>query len=164
MSAATTRYLDLLERRLVLLGSLASALAAARTDIVALDIPGLESRIADQEKLCAEIRSLDVQLDRVQNQCTTHAIAPARASDPGSLRCCEVLARLAQAQATVKRLNDEHRALLRRSRRTVTALLNSYRSFAMTYADPADAHAARGAGLPGEGVLAAGFSASEGGL
>jgi uncharacterized coiled-coil protein SlyX len=145
MSADTSRYLDLLERRLALLGSLASALAAARTDVVALDITGLESRIADQEKLCAEIRSLDAHLDRVQQQCATHAVAPAPASDSNSLRCRETLARLAQAQATVKRLNDEHRALLRRSRRTVNALLNSYHSFAMTYANPANPHPSRSA-------------------
>lgn len=157
MSAATTRYLNLLERRLALLGSLASALAAARTDVVALDITGLEARIADQEKLCAEICSLDAHLDRVQQQCATHAVAPVPASDPDSLRCRETLARLALAQAAVKRLNDEHRALLRRSRRTVHALLNSYHSFAMTYANPADLHPPRSAAAP-----ARVFSSAEG--
>ena len=161
MSADAARYLDLLERRLGLLGSLASALTAARTDIVSLDIAGLESRIADQEKLCAEIHSLDTHLDRVQQQCVTHAVAPAPASNPNSARCREILARLAQAQATVKRLNDEHRALLRRSRRTVHALLNSYRSFAMTYANPSDSHASPSAGLSARGPARV-FSSAEG--
>jgi len=161
MSADHTRYLDLLERRLALLGSLASALTAARTDIVALDIAGLESRIADQDKLCAEIRSLDAHLDRVQQQCATHAVAPAPASDPDSLRCREILARLSQAQATVRRLNDEHRALLRRSRRTVHALLNSYHSFAMTYANPSDSRTTSSAPLPSNGAARV-FSSAEG--
>jgi FlgN protein len=143
MSAETTRYLELLEERLALLGSLADALTAARTDIVSLDITGLEARIADQEKLCTKIRSLDSQLDRVQRQCTTHMAPasvqlPGSASDSDAIRRRETLDRLTRVQASVKQLNDEHRALLRRSRRTVSALLNSYRSFAMTYSNPSD--------------------------
>jgi hypothetical protein len=143
MSAETTRYLELLEQRLALLGSLASALTAARTDIVSLDINGLDARIAEQERLCADIRSLDTQLDRVQHQCATH-IVPRTAqtvgaeSDSDSIRRRETLDRLARVQASVKHLNEEHQALLRRSRRTVSALLNSYHSFAMTYSNPSD--------------------------
>jgi hypothetical protein len=44
-------------------------------------------------------------------------------------------------------LNDEHQALLRRSRRTVSALLNSYHSFAMTYSNPSSQSASTGEGL-----------------
>jgi FlgN protein len=149
MSAETTRYLELLEERLALLGSLAAALTAARTDIISLDITGLEARIAEQEKLCTKIRSLDSQLDRVQRQCITH-MAPASVQIPASttdsdvIRRRETLARLTQVQANVKQLNDEHQALLRRSRRTVSALLNSYRTFAMTYSNPSNILASAG--------------------
>ena len=151
MSAETTRYLELLEERLALLGSLATALTAARLDIVSLDIDGLEARISEQDRLCAGIRSLDAQLDRVQLQCSAHLgltspqirEAP---SDPAFIRRRETLDRLTRVQASVKQLNNEHQALLRRSRRTVNVLLNSYHSFAMTYSNPVDEHAIVGEG------------------
>jgi hypothetical protein len=152
VSNETTRYLELLEQRLDLLGSLASALTAARSDIVSLDINGLESRIADQQRLCTEICSLDRQLDRVQRQCATHFAPPQgqgipSASHPDSSRLRETLDRLSRVQATVKRLNAQHQALLRRSRRTVSALLNSYHTFAMTYSNPSNDRVSAGEGL-----------------
>jgi FlgN protein len=143
VSAETARYLELLEERLALLGSLATALTAARLDIVSLDIDGLEARISEQDRLCTEIRALDLQLDRVQQQCTAH-LGPASLQaagappDPAFVRCRETLDRLTRVQATVKQLNNEHQALLRRSRRTVNALLNSYHSFAITYSNPVE--------------------------
>ena len=142
MTEESTRYLQLLERRIALLGSLAEALTAARTNVASLDIDGLEARIAEQERLCGEIRSLDSDLDRVQRQCATQIGAPSSkaiglATHSNSDRLRETLERLSQVQATVKQLNKEHQALLRRSRRTVGALLNSYHSFAMTYSNPA---------------------------
>jgi Mg2+ and Co2+ transporter CorA len=157
VSAETTRYLDLLERRLALLGALADALTAARTDVVALDIDGLHARIGDQERLCAEIRALDAQLNRVQKQCATRAGSiNSASSDADAVRCREIVSRLKDAQASVKRLNDEHRMLLRRSRRTVNALLNSYHSFALTYANPSDPRSARSAGVPAGGFACVG--------
>ncbi len=152
MSAETTKFLELLEERLSLLNSLASALTDARTDIVSLDITSLEARIAQQEKLCAQIRNLDLQLDRVQSQCNKH-LAPAASHllspsiNPNSIRCRETLDRLSRVQANVMQLNDEHQALLRRSRRTVSALLNSYHSFAMTYSNPSHQSVSTGEGL-----------------
>jgi hypothetical protein len=152
VSAETTRFLELLEQRLTLLGSLATALTAARTDIVSLDINGLQARIAEQERLCAEIQTLDSQLDRIQRQCATHigagpSSAVGFAPNGDSSRCRETLDRLNRVQANVKRLNDEHQALLRRSRRTVSALLNSYHSFAMTYANPCDSQPSASGGV-----------------
>lgn len=142
MNAETQQYLELLERRIALLGSLAEALVAARTDIVSLDIDGLESRIKQQERLCMEIRALDPQLDRVQRQCATHlgvaskiSVNSKENSDTNAVSA--TLQRLHEMQASVKKLNDSHQILLRRSRRTVVSLLNSYHSFAMTYSDPA---------------------------
>jgi len=141
VTTETIRFLELLEQRIALLGSLADSLVAARTDVVSLDISGLESRIAHQEHLCNDIRSLDAQLDRVQRQCATHLRIPREiilvpAVDPGAQRLKETLGRLHAAQSSVQRLNDAHQLLLRRSRRTATALLNSMHSFAMIYSDP----------------------------
>jgi hypothetical protein len=137
----TTLFLELLERRITLLGSLADALIAARADVASFDLDGLESRIAAQEHLCGEVRSLDANIDQVQRHRATQISASREsaqtASQPGDLRVRETLDRLRAAQVSVKRLNDAHQHLLRRSRRTVWALLNSYRTFAMTYSDPA---------------------------
>jgi hypothetical protein len=142
MNTEISQYLVLLEQRIGLLGSLASSLAAARTGIVALDINGLEGRIQEQEKLCVNIQSLDAQIDRIQRDCSTQMALTAPSTtlvpllDCGSLRLQETLARLSQIQSVVKKLNTEHQHLLRRSRRTVSALLNSYHSFALTYSEP----------------------------
>jgi hypothetical protein len=56
----------------------------------------------------------------------------------------ETAGRLSEIQSTVKQLNDAHQVLLRRSRRTVGALLNSYHSFAATYSDPSAPRASAG--------------------
>jgi hypothetical protein len=147
VNSETKQYLELLERRIVLLGSLAEALMAARTDVVSLDIDGLESRIAQQERLCVEIRALDPQLDQVQRQCAAHLGLSSRgsastASNADSAQLIGTFERLQKVQATVKELNNAHQALLRRSRRTIGALVNSYRSFAMTYSEPVAPRAA----------------------
>jgi hypothetical protein len=152
VSTEITRDLELLEQRLDLLGSLSAALTAARSDIVSLDISSFESRIADQQRLCVEIGSLDTQLDRVQRQCATHLThsgekAPNSALDSDATRRRETIERLARVQASVQKLNAEHQALLRRSRRTVNALLNSYHTFALTYSNPADHNASAAEGL-----------------
>lgn len=141
MTTDTTRFLELLEQRIALLGSLAESLVAVRSDVVSLDITGLESRISHQEHLCNDIRSLDAQLDRVQRQCATQLRIPretllAPGAHSGAQRLQEILTRLHAAQSTVRQLNEAHQLLLRRSRRTVTALLHSMHSFAMIYSDP----------------------------
>jgi hypothetical protein len=136
----TTRFLELLERRIALLGSLAAALIAARADAVCFDLDGLEHRIADQESLCGEIRSLDADIDQVQCRCAVRlgvSQASTQVVSNGDKRMQETLDRLRAAQASVKKLNDAHQHLLVRSRRTAGALLNSYRTFSMTYSDPA---------------------------
>jgi len=149
MSADTKRYLDLLEQRIVLLGSLADALVSAGASISAFDIDGLEARIAMQQQLCAGISALDSQIDAVQRHCAERVALP-RVNDisltgaPENSPMRQTLARLQAVQSSVKQLNDAHKILLQRSRRTVGALLNTYHTFAMTYADPAAPRAAIG--------------------
>jgi hypothetical protein len=142
VNSETQQYLDLLERRIVLLGNLADALKVSSADVVALDISGLESRIIEQERLCLEIHALGPQLDRVQRQCASQLRGSSSSqgvalASTSSEKIFGAIQRLQKIQETVKHLNDAHQALLRRSRRTVGALLNSYHSFAMTYSDPA---------------------------
>jgi hypothetical protein len=149
LNSEITRFLELLEQRIELLGSLADALVSARSDVVSFDLDGLEARIAKQERLCVEIRSVDVRIDQVQRQCAAqlHPVPgepPTDAVRHDRRRMRETLTRLQEVQASVQRLNDAHQLLLRRSRRTVNALLNSYHSFAMTYSDPSSGHASIG--------------------
>lgn len=148
MTSDATSLLQLIEQRIALLSSLAESFAAARVDIGRLDISGLERRISDQDRLCAQIRSVDSTLDQMQRRCSAYLAVSAGESsltakqDHQKLR--DALARLHSIQSAVKQLNDAHQLLLRRSRRTVNALLQSYESLlndasAGTYADPASA-------------------------
>ncbi|HUL15548.1 MAG TPA: flagellar export chaperone FlgN [Terriglobales bacterium] len=142
MDVESQEILALLERRIALLGSLAEALSTASANAVAFDIDGLEARILQQETLCREIQSLDVRLDRMQLHCVNQASLsgasrsiPSSGADSAALR--DAARRLQEVQGRVKKLNEAHQALLRRSRRTVGALLCSYHSFAMsTYSNP----------------------------
>jgi flagellar biosynthesis/type III secretory pathway chaperone len=137
VNAETSRLLDLLEQRLCLLTSVAEALQAARADVVQLDINGLEERIQTQERLCAEIVSLDRRIDTIQQHCRTRMNHGKSTPEEGvSDRLRETLDRLNRVQMNVKTLNEQHRILLARSRRTVGALLNSWQSFAATYSNP----------------------------
>jgi hypothetical protein len=149
VNAETTRYLELLEQRIALLGLLSYALLAARSNVVSFDLDGLEARIADQERLCVQIRSLDTSIDPLQVRCAAHlglsSGNPAtHTPNQDNLRLRETLHRLQAVQILVKQLNEAHQILLRRSRRTVGALLNSYHSFALTYSDPASVRAPAG--------------------
>lgn len=142
MTDDAKKTLDLLERRIALLGSLAQALSAASASAAAFDIDGLESRICEQERLCAEIGALDARLDRVQRVCAEQVRAGNGSPSLGdrgraTAQLREAAARLQAAQAHVRKLNDAHQALMARSRRTIGALLHSYHSFVMeTYAKP----------------------------
>jgi hypothetical protein len=134
MSKENTTYLELLEQRIELLNTLSASLVAARSAMVAVDIDGLESRIAQQREICVDIQRLDDQMERLQYQCAAHLrMHGGEESLANSAELEDVLLRLHQAQANVKQLNTAHQALLNRSRRTVTALLNSLHTFEGTY-------------------------------
>jgi hypothetical protein len=149
MSDDNITYLELLEQRIELFNSLSASLLAARSAMVAVDIDGLESRIAQQREICGNIEKLDEQIERLQYQCAAHlrmhgGVEPL--ANTAELE--EVLHRLHQAQARVKELNAAHQALLKRSRRTVTALLNSLHTFEGTYRKTAVQQTAISADLP----------------
>ncbi len=147
MTSESTRYLKLLERRLDLLGALSDTLAKSRTDFVSMDLGAMERRIAEQEQFCKQIRSLDADITNAQVRCAqsaglrpcTDAISWSPASG-GDVRQDEqiqiTLGRIAAAQVELKRINDSHQAMLRRSKRTVQVLLNLFNSFAPTYSAP----------------------------
>jgi len=148
VDAESTRYLKLLERRLALLDALATGLKESRNDFVAMDLPAMERCIAEQEQLCGQIRSLDGEISTMQAKCAGRVGMPARAdaiSWPGSpdgdrqsdAQILALLGRISAAQVDLKKLNDAHQAMLRRSRRTVQVLVNLFNSYAPTYSAPA---------------------------
>jgi hypothetical protein len=138
MSEQNAAYLALLEKRIELLHSLSSALLASRSAMAAFDINGLESRIAQQRMLCAEIQVLDQHIECLQYQCAAH-LRPHGAEQivVKSSQLEVALNRLHQAQKAVSDLNKAHQALVARSRRTVSALLNSLHTFEGNYRDAA---------------------------
>jgi flagellar biosynthesis/type III secretory pathway chaperone len=123
--------MELLERRLALLGELAAALKASTDALVGLDIEMIHQSVGNQERLCGEIRSLDRGLDALQRK---WAAGMAERGESGAINA--LLDRVAEAQAEVRQLNQRHAALVRRSRRTLDAMLNFLRSAGPTYADP----------------------------
>jgi len=135
VTTESTRLLRLLERRLDLLGTLTVTLQESRNDFVAMDLSGMVRRVAEQEQLCARIRSLDSEISSVQAQCAGRAGLPDIDVKNGE-QIRVMLARISAAQLELKRANDAHQAMLRRSRRTVQVLLNVFNSFAPTYSAP----------------------------
>jgi len=148
MKSESVRYLGLLERRLALLDSLSKTLAESRGQFISMDLEAIGIRIVEQEQLCAQIRSLDTEITSAQVRCAERAgMRPCRDAiswldlrdgDTGQHEQIRLaLGRIAVAQAELKRLNDAHQAMLRRSRRTVNVLLNLFNSYAPTYGAPA---------------------------
>jgi len=149
MTTANSTYLELLEQRIELLNSLSATLLAARTAMTAFDVDSLEARIAEQQGLCGEIQKLDDRMERLQYQCAAHLrLHGGQETLANTPELEETVHRLHQAQATVKQLNTAHQVLLQRSRRTVTALLNSLHSFEGNYKKAALQQSAAQAGPP----------------
>ena len=126
MNANTTHFVSLLERRTDLLQLLIESLRSVRNAVIAFDVHGLETGIAEQKDLCARIRMLDADIDKQRH-----------GRDETDPRLRGAFERMIAAASLTHQLNHAQRSLLRHSRRTVDALMNSYRIFAITYADPA---------------------------
>jgi hypothetical protein len=139
------QYLALLDKRLLLLEALSSTLLAARADFIALDLDSIHTGLREQERICVQIRALDSDISRTQlkyaklmglpagqNEISWPAAA-AEPEDNVAAKIHNTMLRLAAAQSQLKRVNDTHQALLRRSRRNVQALLNLFQSYAPEY-------------------------------
>lgn len=140
--------MELLERRLTLLGSLIHTLAEWRKAFIGFDLQTAEQRIAEEEQLCRMIQILDAELASLQARRAERAgLAPLTSelgwpwgSEAGASlreRALAELNRMAAAQNELRRLNEGNQAILRRSRQTVNALRNLFISYAPTYAWPA---------------------------
>ena len=148
MPNPTSHYLELLEQRITLFDSLSNTLTAARAAIIAFDIDALESRVAEQKQLCRQIQAFDGQVRLLEQQCAAHLRrSDGQTRDDSHVKLEDALRRLQQAQANVKKLNDVHQSVLRRSHRTILALLHSLRAFEGTYQETAMLQTAKRAAL-----------------
>jgi hypothetical protein len=145
-------YMTLLQRRLSLLRLLAQEFVDCRKEFVALDLDGMYSRIAEQEELCRQIQRLHPGILALQKTCAAQLglLDPSAARKPEAaewaVRLSDVMRELGKAQAEVGRLNQIHAAYLRRSRKTMDALMNYIGRYAMMYTRP---------GEPGAGASSA---------
>ena len=144
MSRDLETYLELLERRLSLLRLLAQEFVDCRKEFVALDLDGMYRRISEQEELCRQIQRLHPAIHALQQTCATHLGWESRGAAGNSEnaeraeRLALVMQDLGKAQAEVGRLSHIHAAYLRRSRKTISVLMNYIGNYAMTYSFPAD--------------------------
>jgi hypothetical protein len=139
---------ELLERRLTLLGSLIQTVEAWRKAFIGFDLQNADQRIAEEEQLCRIIQTLDAEIANLQARRAERAGLPPHTGELGWPRGSETgvglpertrttLSRMAAAQNELRRLNEVNQAILRRSRQTVNALRNLFISYAPTYASPA---------------------------
>ena len=146
MNLEIEKYLALLEQRLLLLRALAQQLVGCRKEFVAMDLDGMYSRIGEQEELCRQILSLHPAIESLQRTCARHMdlTRVQEARQPENVAWAErlrsVMHELGEAQAEVGRLNQIHAAFLRRSRRTITMLMNFLGNYAVTYGPPVDSN------------------------
>jgi hypothetical protein len=137
-------YLVLLERRLSLLRLLAQEFVDCRKEFVALDLDGMYRRISEQEELCRQIQRLQPAIQALQQTCAAHlglenrGAAGHSENSEWAERLRLVMQELGKAQAEVGRLNQIHAAYLRRSRKTISVLMNFIGNYAMTYSRPAE--------------------------
>ena len=130
----TDAYADLLERRVAALRQLALEMSTAREAFIHLDLERIQQHTLNQENLCTEIHFLDAE---IAAQCGT---APAEGKElaAGKLSNNDRLEKLKledkEATAMVARHNSVQGALLRRSRRSVNALMNFLAQYSGAYA------------------------------
>jgi hypothetical protein len=125
VNADSTHFVSLLDRRTGLLQLLITSLRTVRDAVVTFDVRRLEAGIAEEQDLCSRIRLLDADIEKAR-----------QSRDDTDPRMRGAFERMIDAATLTHQLNHAQRSLLRHSRRTVDALMNSYRMFALTYADP----------------------------
>lgn len=151
MSEHTKQYLRLLERRIELLGSLSAALQGANSAVTSCDIAGFEACLAQQESLCGETGRLNAQIESFQKRSAAEASEGDVSENRdwgGKLR--ELLERFRLAADIVKHTNKSNQSVVRRSMRTVTALLNALQTFEGNYANSAILQSKKPSGLGGQ--------------
>jgi hypothetical protein len=148
------RYLHLIEKRLALVRDLRDVLLKSRDAIVAMNLEETDRRTSEQERLCAQIRATDANLAAAQSARAQQSgrakqfglsWLSSQADDPAILvKIRESMGALGELQIEVRKINAVNRSLIRRSSRTLNALVNFVNRFAPTYSDPKTALQPRG--------------------
>ena len=144
MSSDIETFLGLLEKRLSLLRLLAQEFVDCRKDFMAFDLDGMYRRISEQEELCRQIQRLNPGIQALQRACAMQLGIenhyPGGKNENAGLgeRLTRVMHELGKAQDEVGRLNQIHAGYLRRSRKTISVLMNFIGRYAMMYARPAE--------------------------
>lgn len=141
------QFFGLLERRIATLRLVAEGLRDSREAFAELKLDAIHQHIAQQESFLRDIHTLDAQLDSLGKKLAANAgLEPGGAGLPGledrlepadAQRLRLLLSSLSTIQADVRRLNQVHAMLLRRSRRTVDILMNVVGNHTGTYQPPA---------------------------
>jgi hypothetical protein len=117
-------------RKLALMRSLASSLQHAQTAIVRSDLQQLQRQTAEQDRLCQQLRRLDLPRPEVNQPSVLPG--PVAADEPGD----DLARELVRVELQVMELNREYGALLRRARRTVEAFCRVIAASEITYLPP----------------------------
>jgi hypothetical protein len=147
MKSESARYLELVERRVSLLRALVRAETEWRRAFIGLDMQNAERCAADEEQLCANIRTIDSDIATLQANQSKRSGAGSNASEFSWPKTPDVDSRVHQSiraalgqmmelHLDLKRANETRQAILRRSRYTVSALRNLFNSYASTYGAP----------------------------
>ncbi len=134
MTATIETYLDVLEKRLVVLEQLSVGVRECQSAVTAMDLDRTLHAIDRQEKLCQKIRCLDGQLGGLQEALkaesgeTIEWNAPqtlAEYLDDASRKKLQLLLiGFEKIETDIRRLNRVQSELLSRSRRSVSSLVN----------------------------------------
>ncbi len=141
MDELLTQYLALFERRLTVMRQLAAELERGQRSVVQLDGDMLAQSSAQQLALCGELHAMESELGRLSRQISQeNQHAPAGRDGFPPCRTGEGTAALHQEWVRlllqVRHLVRVHAALLRRARRSLTALSNVLALQAPTYMPP----------------------------
>jgi hypothetical protein len=141
MDELLTEYLALFERRLTVMRQLAVELERSQGSIVRLDGEMLAQNSAQQLALCSELHAMETELGRLYRQISGENQHTPGARDGSPLclageRGAALHKEWARVLLQVRHLGRVHAALLRRARRSLTALGNVLAVQAPTYLPP----------------------------
>jgi hypothetical protein len=147
MNPDREKILSLLERRLELVRALIRLGALWRRAFIDWNLDQSEQCATEEEKLSRQILALDMEiashhtrpLQRSEQNSAVHsaaAPAPAEMDWQKDGRIREMLDRMRALHLELKQSNEIRKAILNRSKITMTALRNLFNSHAPTYAAP----------------------------
>src|SRR5262249_19332183 len=143
MKFGSARHMELVERRIELLRSLLREEEEWRRAYLAMNLEAAERHSADEEAICYQIRAIDAELNASPSNLAKPSPVAAKASVGKPPRTAEnavsfeqklrlFAQQMASLQLELQRSNQLKQAILRRSKRTISALRNLFDSHAAT--------------------------------